>query len=295
MIDLRDMQLLLALARHRHFARAAAECGISQPAFSMRIRKLEAELDVAIVKRGNRFQGFTDEGETVLHWGRKILDEAKTLQQAVQSAKGNVTGRLTIGVVPTALVMAGRLPAQLAQDYPGIKVSIRSASSIEILKGIEEDVFDAGITYSDSVSSDLLGSDPLYEERYVLVSPISLAPRLTGAATWAEAAELPLCLLEPEMLNRRILDRMFDEIGTQPHVVSETNVFTAALVQVYSGFAATIIPEVLADISAPIDGAVILPLQEPELTKKIDLVFSRRELQLPVIDALRRTLAANQP
>lgn len=49
------MQLLVALARHRHFARAARDVGISQPAFSMRIRKLEENLGVAIVRRGNRF------------------------------------------------------------------------------------------------------------------------------------------------------------------------------------------------------------------------------------------------
>ncbi len=293
-IDLRDMQLLLALARHHHFARAAAECGISQPAFSMRIRKLETELDVSIVKRGNRFQGFTDEGETVLRWGRKMLDEAKTLQQEVQSAKGNVAGGLNIGVVPTALVYAGRIPALLAEDYPGIEVSIRSASSLQILQGIEDDTLDAGITYSDSVSNDLMDAEPLYQERYVLVAPKDIAPRKSGSASWSEAAALPLSLLEPGMLNRRILDRMFQELGETPKIVSETNVFTAALVQVREGFAATIIPEVLAEFTGNLNGAVVLPLEEPELAKEIDLIFARRQPQLPVVEALRKTLLSNK-
>ncbi|MEM9141051.1 MAG: LysR family transcriptional regulator, partial [Pseudomonadota bacterium] len=59
MPDLRDMELLAALARNRHFARAATECGISQPAFSARIRNMELDLGAAIVQRGNRFVGFT--------------------------------------------------------------------------------------------------------------------------------------------------------------------------------------------------------------------------------------------
>lgn len=290
MIDLRDMQLLLALSRHHHFARAAAECGISQPAFSMRIRKLEAELDVSIVKRGNRFQGFTDEGETVLRWGKKMLDEAKSLQQEVQSAKGNVTGELRIGVVPTALVYAGRIPSLLAPDYPGIAVSIRSASSLQILQSIEDDTLDAGITYGDSVSTDLMDTQSLYQERYVLVAPKALAPRQSGVASWSEAAALPLSLLEPGMQNRRILNRMFDELGETPQVVSESNVFTAALVQVNEGFAATIIPEVLANNTGDLNGAVALPLETPELSKEIDLIFARRNPQLPVVDALCKVL-----
>lgn len=66
MFEIRDLQLLSALARHRHFAKAAEECGISQPAFSMRIRNLEDRLGVSIVRRANRFQGLTEEGEMIV-------------------------------------------------------------------------------------------------------------------------------------------------------------------------------------------------------------------------------------
>ena len=58
MISLRDLEFLSALARHRHFARAAEECGVSQPAFSMRIRKMEERLGTSVVTRGNRFSRF---------------------------------------------------------------------------------------------------------------------------------------------------------------------------------------------------------------------------------------------
>ncbi|MFY0690344.1 MAG: LysR family transcriptional regulator [Paracoccaceae bacterium] len=294
MIDLRDMQLLVALARHRHFARAAAECGISQPAFSMRIRKLEAEMDVSIVKRGNRFQGFTDEGETVLRWARKMLDEAKTMYQEVQSAKGNVTGTLTVGVVPTALGFAARIPAQLSAEYPGILMRIKSATSLQILQAIEEGAMDAGITYGDAVVSDVLGVMPLYSERYVLVAPAKLAPRRDGTATWKEAARLPLSLLDPDMQNRRILDLLFTEIGEHPKIISETNALSSSLIQVNDGFAATIIPEVLVDAMGDISDAVVLPLEEPELVKEICLVYAARQPGLPVVDALQSVLGPSR-
>ena len=81
MFDIRDMQLLVALERHGHFARAADDCGISQPAFSARIRNLELDLKSSIVLRGNRFMGFTPEGEIVLTWARKLLEDVDGMKQ----------------------------------------------------------------------------------------------------------------------------------------------------------------------------------------------------------------------
>ena len=92
MIEIRDLQLLSALARHRHFAKAAEECGISQPAFSMRIRNLEDRLGLSIVRRANRFQGLTEEGEMIVRRARRMLDDAKALEQEVEAARGEISG-----------------------------------------------------------------------------------------------------------------------------------------------------------------------------------------------------------
>ena len=119
MPDLRDMQLLAALARQGHFARAADESGISQPAFSARIRNLEIDLGVPLVKRGNRFGGFTPEGEIALKWARRLLADADGLRQEVEAARGALSGRLAIGVVPTALAFVARVPVRLRAFYLG--------------------------------------------------------------------------------------------------------------------------------------------------------------------------------
>jgi DNA-binding transcriptional LysR family regulator len=290
MLELRDMQLLLALARHRHFARAANTCGISQPAFSMRIRNLEAQLGLSIVRRGNRFQGFTEEGEIVLRWARKIVEDSRALEQEILSAKGKVTGKLTVGVIPTALAYAAHLPVRLKEQHPGIVVRLHSATSLEIQQGIEDGSMDAGITYEDGVSADVYDLMQLYEERYVLLAPERLAPRRSGAASWEEAAAMPLSLLVPEMQNRRILDRHFAELGQQPQVVSEGNSFTASIVMVKEGFAATILPETLLSALGELKEVVALPLGAPELSKAICLVSAIRDPGLPTVRALQRAL-----
>ncbi|SFA94607.1 transcriptional regulator, LysR family [Poseidonocella pacifica] len=287
MIDLRDLRCLTALARHRHFARAAEECGMSQPAFSMRIRQLETRLDTSIVKRGNRFQGLTAEGEAILAHARKILAEVRVLEQEVRSARGELAGRLTLGVIPTAVPYAAHLVVRLRELHPGLQVRILSTTSLSIQQGVDDGRYDAGLTYTEGASPDLMTVEPLYEESYVLLCPTKLAPRLSGDVTWREAAELPLWLLEPEMQNRRILDRVFSDLGVAPRFQGEANGFTAPMVAAVQGAAATVVPRVLLDSLGELPGTVVLPLVDPVVEKSVCLVTPLRAPNIPALIALR--------
>lgn len=290
MISLKDLEFLSSLARHRHFARAAEECGVSQPAFSMRIRKMEERLDAAVVKRGNRFQGFTPEGEALVRHARKIMDGVKLLEEEFRSAGGEITGQLALGVVPTAVAYAAGVVQRLRDSHPGITVRLQAASSLAIQQGLENGLYDAGITYGEGVSPDLMRVEHLYDERYLLLASEALAPRKAGQATWAEAAELPLALLEPGMQNRRILDLVFREVGVVPEVIAETGEFTSAMVMAANGMAATVVPEGLAEAFGDTAGVVSLALAEPEVAKDVSLVSPYRDPGLSTVEALRRAL-----
>lgn len=291
MIDLRDLQFLSALARHRHFAKAARDCGVSQPAFSMRIRKLEDRLGVAVVRRGNRFEGLTAEGEAVLQHARRILDGVRALEEAFRAPGREVSGTLTLGAIPTAAAHAAQLAERLHGRFPGVRARIETATSLAIQQGIEDGVFDAGLTYTDGASSDLMEITPVYDERYVLLAPRVLAPRAEGAATWVEAAALPLVMLEPGMQNRRILDGVFETAGLRPQVFAETGGFTAAMVLAARGVAATVVPQVLIAALGPPPGTVALNLTDPVVEKSVCLVTPRRRPDLPTVAALREVVA----
>lgn len=288
MISLRELEFLASLARRKHFARAAEECGVSQPAFSMRIRKLEEKLDTPIVKRGNRFQGFTAEGDALVRHARKIVDDVKILEQEFRSAKGEITGKLVLAVVPTAVIFAARAVKTLRTKHPGVKVSIQTATSLAIQQGLENGLFEAGITYGEGVSRDLLRVEDLYSETYTLLVPIHLAPRTTGEVTWAEAAQIPLTLLEPGMQNRRILDKVFDDLGLLPNVSVETSGFMAAMVLAAEGMSATVVPKHLVEAFGQPPGTVALPLVDPVLEKTVAIVTPLRDPSLPIVDGLRR-------
>lgn len=287
MANIRDMEMLVALARQKHFSRAAEECGISQPAFSARIRSIEEHFGLPIVRRGNKFLGFTHEGELLLKWARRILTDVDGMRQELDVSQGNLRGTLTLGAVPTALFYAALVSTLLRDIHPDLMVNIQSLTSKQISLGLNNYSLDAGITYLDSSHSDSVQIDLLYEETYVLVVPEALAPRNSGEATWQEAAILPLCLLNSDMRNRQLIDEAFASVGACPRPVTETDGFTVALALVAGGTAATIAPQRLAEGLFAGQGMVQLHLKDPVLTHSIGLAVQTQDPVLPAIRALR--------
>ncbi|MCV6597389.1 MAG: LysR family transcriptional regulator [Mangrovicoccus sp.] len=295
MVDLKDLHCLTALARHQHFARAAADCGMSQPAFSMRIRNLEARLGATIVRRGNRFQGLTEEGNRIVIHARRILDGVRALEQDVRAGRGEITGRLSLATVPTAVAFAAQLAIWLKDAHPGIHLQIETTNSLALQQGVEASGFDAGITYGEGASRDLLCVDPLYDETYMLLCPRALLPAELSTAealSWRQVADLPLSLLGPEMQNRRILDRIFSQSGVEPHVICEAGEFMAAIVMAAQGGAATVLPKIMADTFTTWTGTVLLPITDPVVQTEICLITPHRQTQIPVVEALRQVVQA---
>ena len=288
--EIRDLQLLLALAQRKHFTRAAVDCGISQPAFSARITHLEKLLGVPIVRRGNKFLGFTREGELVLKWARRLVTDVEGMRQDIENARDDLRGVLAVGVVPTALPYAASISTALRARYEHLTIQIQSLSSIQIARALNEFAIDAGITYEDTQNNGALRFDSIYQEHYVLLAPLHLAPRSKGKATWAEAAQLPLCLLSKDMRFRQIVDEVFQLAGVVAEPVMETNAFTAAMVQVSNGAAATIAPQKLVDSLFLDRDSIALELENPSVEKTIGLATLNHEPALPAIDALREVI-----
>src|ERR1700693_5927903 len=98
----------MALARERHFGRAAETCGVTQPTLSAGVKQIEETFGVLLVNRGSRFQDFTPEGMRVLDWARRIVGDARAMRQEVHALKHGLVGRLRLAAIPTALAMVGQ-------------------------------------------------------------------------------------------------------------------------------------------------------------------------------------------
>lgn len=291
--DLRDLQLFVSLWRHRNFSYAAADCNISQPAFSNRIRKMEDRFALPLVRRGNTFLGFTREGEVVLKWARKILADAEGLRQEISALSNNLNGKLTFGVIPTAMPFAAHISSQLRQKHPNLSIEIHSLSTRQIEIRLADFSLDAGIMYYEDADPET--TVKLYEERYVLIAPDSMVLKLKSQqkVTWSEAALLPLCLLTPNMRNRQFIDAVFSAASVIPTVVMEATGFTAVLAQVASGNAATIAPVGVAETFLALPSTVQFNLVKPEVTHTIGMSIKDQSPVLPMIKALRQAVKAS--
>ncbi len=282
---LRHLEYLDALARERHFARAAAACGVSQPTLSAAIRELEAELDVLIVERGQRFRALTPEGERAVAWARRILADREAMLQEVALSKGSLAGRLTLGVIPTALASLGLLTRSLRARHPQVALTVLSLSSIDIQRGLDAFDLEAGVTYLDNEPLLRVRSLPLYRERYFLVTGEAAHFPRRRSVTWAEAASLPLCLLTPDMQNRRIVDAAFRAAGAAPSPAVETNSILALYTHVRAGLATVLTQASLHLLGQPA-WLRALPLNKPAPRRMIGLVYPEQDPLQPAARAL---------
>ena len=288
MSELRDLQMLVSLSRTRNFSRSAMDCNISQPAFSTRIRKLEERFKLPLVRRGNSFQGFTKEGDVVLKWARKLLADEEGMRQEIASLKNDLNGTLSLGVIPTAMPFAARVSAKLREKHPNLSIEIYSESTHQIVRKLNDFSLDAGILYFNN--GDPETTVKLYEERYVFIAPKSLTVSKEKQITWAEVAQIPLCLLTQNMKNRQLIDRHFLDLGISPSIVTEASDFTAVLAQVAAGNAATIAPESVAQTFLDLKSTKQLDLIRPVLTHSVGLSIKDQSPVLPMIEALRKAV-----
>jgi DNA-binding transcriptional LysR family regulator len=283
MID--KLELLLALARERHFGRAAEVSGVTQPTLSSTVKSLEDQFGILIVERGSRFRGFTPEGERVLDWARRLVSDSRTMRQEIESLKHGLTGHLRIGVIPTALPFLPAVSVPFGEKFPAVRLTVLSLTSASILDRIADLELDMGISYVDDEPVDRCQAIPLYEERYtVLVSPESPHAK-SSVMTWAEAAKLPLCLLTPDMQNRRIVDRHLSDAGGRRDLALESNSMLTLYAHVRTGKFASIISTRLAETLDPRGPLKAIPLVKPSVTHKIGLLIVRREPHSPLVNA----------
>lgn len=293
------LELLLHLARERHFGRAAEAAGVSQPTLSSAVKSLEDQFGVLIVDRGSRFQGFTPEGALILDWAKRLVGDARTMRREVQQVRQGLVGVLRLGVIPTALPFIGALTGPICQRHRQVRFVIRSMPSEAVMKGIDNLDLDVGFSYLDEAVTQRFATCVMYEERYCLLVAESLWGEGRETVSWAEAAGLPLCLLTPDMQHRQIVERQLHATGAVVAPRIEANSLIVLHAHVATGQFASIMPEGFIDTLSNPAGLRIIPIDQPVLANPIGLLTSRREPQPPLVAALwaeaRRLVLAPRP
>jgi DNA-binding transcriptional LysR family regulator len=255
-VIVRNFEYLLALHKERHFARAAAACRVSQPTLSAGIKQLEEDMDVRIVKRGQRFEGFTTEGERVLAWAQQMLEDCNRLKQELHELRDQgMQGVFRLGMLPATSALASILSIAFAEQYPAIQLSIQTATHTELLHALRQSELDIALTYVDDAPGDGLDAFALYRERLFLftASPAPTGPRIA----WDDVTALPLSLLRssvPLPAEHRL--------QRAPRLLLTDSAAVLAA-QVASGRWSTVLPQSLASTLTPTPNLRAIPIETP--------------------------------
>ncbi len=287
---IRHLEYLAALARERHFGRAARLCHVSQPTLSGAIGRLEANLGVMIVRRGRRFEGFTDEGARVVRWAHRILAERDALLADVGRMHGGITATVRIGAVPTAIPATPLITESFSIRHPMAGVRVEALASREIARRLADFELDAGVTYLDDETPPGIRRIELFRERYLLLVD-QAHPMATGeTAEWAATAQLPLCVLTAEMRNRRILDAAMASVGERIRPAVETDNVGALFAYVATRQLPSIVAHTWLHAFGVPAGMCVRPLREIRPRPVVGLVMSEGTPPSIIADALADSL-----
>ncbi|MBY0562330.1 MAG: LysR family transcriptional regulator [Hyphomicrobium sp.] len=284
----RQMSYLVALAREKHFGRAAERCHVTQSTLSSGLKALERELDMRLVIREPRFIGLTPEGERVVEWASQIISDYESLKQDVEGLRQGLKGILRLGVVPAAMPAVAKLTSPFCAKYPNVAIDIESMSSVQIQSALDKFEIDAGLTYLDNEPLSNVRRKPLYREHYLFVTHKDNPIAQSDTVTWRTAVSENLCLLQESMQNRRVLNNITRSLGLKLSPTITSNSFLAVCSHVCSGEWSSIIPHTFSYIFAGCNELALIDMVEPVHSQAIGLVASDRDPLTPLAHALMR-------
>lgn len=280
------LEFLLALDREKHFGRAADSCGVAQPTLSLGIQSLEEMLNVPLVRRSSRFQGFTPEGERVLVWARRMVGDAHAMRQEIFGLQRGVGSLIRLAAVPSAMTAVSTLTTPFQAKHPGTRFMVLSRPSDVLVHLLHQRDIDAGITYLDNDPVTDTTTIPMYREQYCLLTTRDGPLGSAQTARWAEVAKLPLCLLTRDLQYRRIIDDTMHGLDLQFSPSIETDSEAALVSHVQTGHWVSVVPRSMVDSLHLPENLRALPIVSPEISHTIGLVVSNRFPIHATIEAL---------
>jgi LysR family transcriptional regulator, transcription activator of glutamate synthase operon len=271
-MELRQLRYVEAVARHRHFTRAAEELHVAQSALSHQIRRLEAELGTELFARTSRTVVPTEAGEAVAARARRVLAEVEGAREEVDDLRGLVKGRVTIGaLLPAGEIDVPALLARFSHDYPGVDVALREGTAGDMLRHLSRDEIDAAFSLLAADPPETLLAETVSTEEVVATFPPGTAPGRgpVGAATLAERV-----VVTPRSGSaiRAALERFFAAAGVPLHVSCESGDPFLLRCLASAGFGTAVLPRSLTQREGP---PVDMRVLQPAIRLPVALIWRR--------------------
>ncbi len=292
-----QLQYLIAVDNHRHFARAAEACFVTQPTLSMQIQKLEDELGVLLFDRSKHPVRPTSVGERIINQARTVVLETDRIHQILQEGKNQLEGPFKLGVIPTiASSLLPRFLSNFHEAFPRIQLQIQELQTEKIIEKLRMDELDAGILATPLDAKGII-EKPLFYEPFMAFIPAS---HRLGKEAFITNSELDvndiLLLNEGHCFRNSVLNicNKLPKEGQRP-VELESGNFETLIKLSKRGFGMTLIPYLHALDLSEEDQKLVKPIADPKPTREISLVFTRAELKIKVIEEMERIILSSIP
>ncbi len=296
-MTLTQLTYLIAVDNHRHFARAAEACFVTQPTLSMQIQKLEEELGVLLFDRSKHPVKPTSIGEKLIAQARTILHEAERMQQILQESKNVLEGPFKLGVIPTITSsLVPRFLNQFNAKFPKIQLQVIELTTEMILEKLQRDELDAAILATPLNERSVI-EKPLYYEPFMAYIP---EDHRLGKETFVTNSELDideiLLLNEGHCFRNSVINlcRTSPSMG-QKNVDLESGNFDILVKLAKKGYGMTLLPYLYAIDLSKEEQSRLKPIADPKPTREISLVYSRAELKIKVIEELGKIIQNSVP
>jgi LysR family transcriptional regulator, hydrogen peroxide-inducible genes activator len=272
-ITLRQLRYFDALAGHIHFGRAAAACGISQPALSMQIKELEEALGAVLIERGARQVRLTKFGEEAALWVRDILRSVDELGDFARASRDRLAGRLRIGMIPTiAPYLLPTVIGNLARMRPELDIHVREALTSKLIQELAEGRLDAAIV-ALPVSEPSLAEVALFAENFLLVRPGEDEGKpVPGSETLREKR---LLLLEEGHCFRDQALSFCNMQSSLPREALDASSLSTLVQMVSAGMGITLIPEMAVAVETRSASVSVARFTDPQPSRTIGMIWRK--------------------
>lgn len=273
-MNLRDLQYLVAVAKHRHFGKAADACFVSQPTLSTQIKKLEDELGVTLIERNNKQVMLTEIGEAIVAKAEEMLQTGNDIKNLAEHYRDPESGSLSLGVIPTlAPYLLPHIMPAIKKRFPKLKTWLYEEQTAVLLRKLLGGHLDAAVL-ALPVEETTLKSLPLFTEPFFAAVPSQHALAGKSSLTLQEVAKTDILLLEDgHCLRDQTLDLCRKVGATEVEGFRGTSLETLRHM-VASGTGITFMPALAAGTNKQAGNKIkILPFKPPQPSRQIGLVY----------------------
>jgi DNA-binding transcriptional LysR family regulator len=270
-MELRQLEYFAAVARHRHFGRAAEAIYVTQPALSQQVARLEAELGVALLRRTSRGVELTPAGADLLGRSEAILAEVSRARAAMDEHAGVVRGTVRVAATPADALTLPEAIAAFHRDHPGVRIALRHASTAEAVELVRSGAVDLAVL---SLAGDTAGLEvtPLTDEPLRLIAARDDPLAAAGTARLEDLGGRPFVLAEPGSALRETVMAACQDQGFSPVPLLEVGDPATVRHLVGAGLGVALVPASWLDVPGPEVGVAGV---EPEPRHRVCLVTAR--------------------